>query len=160
MNSGKASSNTLKKQDACEVLSKEEVSSLLKVDINDLTQEDMSFAENERRSICHYVVKNGEIGSYNIRLSWKSDKAKANKVLEKSYSRYLSSGEKNMDSYEELDNSNGTQILFGTQKEDHGTTNYIIRKRFGNSAEVKIEVLTQNEAKELKSKLLKIINEL
>lgn len=150
----------LNKQKACDMLSKTEVARLLGVEVDALVEEDMSFAESNRRSICHYVVK-GEVASYNLRLGWKSDKAVENKILEKSYIRYLASGEKNMKSYEELTNKNGIQILYGEQDEAHGTRNHIIRKRYGNKAELKIEILKEARSNEnVKDLLVKLINDM
>lgn len=148
-------SQQLSRQMACEVLSIDDVARLLKTEANNLISEDMSFAEGKRRSICHYVVK-GKVASYNMRLAWQSEKAVANGALVKRYERYLKNGEENMKQYTELQNDGKIQILYGAQALGGGM-NHVIRKRYGNSAEAKIEVLLEEGNYELKDELLEII---
>ena len=157
-NTSSSATAQLQKQKACEVLSIEQVADLLNVDVANLVKEDMSFAEGKRRSICHIVVKD-EIASYNMRLGWKSERAQAKKVLEKNYAKYLSQGEEQMKNYQELKNDGDVQILYGVEKGKQGT-NHLIRKRYGNSAEVKIEILTSTENQELKNLLLEIVEKI
>ena len=145
----------LEKQKACDVISMDQIAELLDVESSKLVEEDMSFAESKRRSICHVIAKD-VIASCNIRLGWKSKKAEAKKRLEQSYTRYLTSGEENVNSYEEISNTNDTQILFGKGSSKSGNL-YVVRKRFGNSSEVKIEVLKESEDDSLKSRLVSIV---
>ena len=152
-NSSNAQSITQLK--ACDVLSIEQMAKLLETNPTNLVKEDMSFAEGKRRTICHYILK-GAIGSVNVRVATKSDKAKENKVLEKSYQRYLTQGEQNISSYEEISAEGEIQILYGANTDRSGT-NHVIRKRFGNIGEIKIEVLKGNSDESLRTALLEII---
>lgn len=153
-----AQSSMLSKQDACAVLSKESIANMMSVDVNDLVEEDMSFLENDRRSICHLVVK-GQIASCNVRLSWSSERAQENKALERQFNQYLSNGEQTMKKYEEINNDDNGQVLFGMEKGENGVL-YVVRKRYGLSADAKIEVLMPTEGEAVREKLLATIERL
>ena len=147
----------LKKQNACKVFSKKQISKWLEVNESALQQEDMSFGE--KRSICYYYTKEGNRKLF-IRLAWKSDKAKENKVLQRQYTNYLSKGEKNITAYKELANSDGNQILFGIGQDHEGKYISIIRKRFGNNAEAQIEITKEQQDEGMNDFLLTVINHL
>ena len=151
-------SGELTKQEACNTLSTDKVAMLLLAESKDITQEDMSFGSSKKRSICQYYI-NGRNASVQISLSWKSEKAITNRVLEKTYSKYLANGEKDIKSYEQVASSEDHQTLYGVQKSRSGFV-HIIRKRIQNSAEVKIEVQTDKEDASLKSKLLSAVDEI
>ncbi len=140
---------------ACDILTVDEMAELIGTTVDQLVKEDMSFIENDRRSICHYILK-GEIGSINIRVGLQSAKAQERKALEWNYSRYLKEGEKNLATYEELANGDH-QILYGVNVDRSGS-NHVIRKRYGVLGEIKIEVLKGSTDESLQSRLKAIID--
>lgn len=151
-------SNTiLKKQNACEVLPISTIADLLQVDSNLLLKQDMSFGE--KRSICYYYTKQGD-KKFFIRMAWENKKAQENKRLQNKFTLYLNQGEKDINSYEEIEKTKDHQILFGIGQDRENKYIHILRKRFGNQAELQLEVTQVQKNENLKNRLQKFLKEI
>ncbi|MAT54233.1 MAG: hypothetical protein CMN32_07100 [Saprospirales bacterium] len=147
----------LSKQKACDAIPLATIASLMDVDKSTINQEDMSFGE--KRSICYYYTKEGN-RKFFIRMAWKSEKAQGNQVLQNQYAKYLSSGENDIKEYQELKNTGDTQILFGIGQDRENKYIHILRKRFGNKAEVQLELTKENKDEMAKDQLIEVLKEL
>jgi len=146
----------LKKQKACEALSLTTIARLMDVDESAMKQEDMSFG---KRSICFYYTKEGN-RKFFIRMTWESEKNAENKALQKRYTKYLSEGENGIKEYTEVQNNEQGQILFGIGQDREGKYIHILRKRYGNNAEVQLELTKENKDDMAQKSLMKAINEI
>ena len=151
----KSNQNELSQQNACEILSIEKISQLMDVEKSTIKQKDMSFGK--RRSICYYFTKEGNRKFY-IRLAWKSEKAKENRVLQKQYENFMSNGDHPIKEYQELSSTEQSQILYGRGQDHENKYIHVLRKRFNNQAEIQLEVTKENKEDILKDVLLEVIN--
>jgi len=150
-------SNALDKRAACEILSLEEIADLLDVDANELKQKDLSFGKS--RSICSYYTSEGN-RKFFIRLSWKSKKATANKVLERNFKKYLDSGDNDSNQYVEIETTSEHQLIYGTGTDRENKSIQVIRKRIGNDAEIQLELIKEYRDEAVKDLLLGVLSKL
>ncbi len=150
----KNSAVDLKKQKACEAIPLETIAKLMDVDKSLITQEDMGFGE--KRSICYYYTKEGN-RKFFIRMAWKSEKVEGNMVLQNQYANYLSNGDNNIKDYQEIQNTAQAQILFGIGQDHENKYIHILRKRYGNKAEVQLELTKEKKDEMAKDFLIKVL---
>ncbi len=146
---------SLKVQKACEALPLADIAKLLGVDEFTLNQEDMSFGKG--RSICYYFTKEGN-RKFFIRMAWKNEKAQENKILQKKYTQYLSEGEREIKAYTEVQNTEDGQVLFGIGQDRENKYIHLLRKRYGNEAEIQVELTKENKDESAKDILMAIIS--
>lgn len=145
---------SLGKQKACEALSLATIATLMDVEEASINQEDMGFGE--KRSICYYYTKEGN-RKFFIRMAWKSEKAQKNEVLQKQYANYLSSGEEAIKQYDELPSSEQDQVLFGIGQDREQKYIHILRKRYGNAAEIQLELTQETKDATAKDRLMAVL---
>lgn len=147
----------LGKQKACEALSLTAVAALMGVEEATIKQEDMSFGE--KRSICYYYTKEGN-RKFFIRMAWKSEQAQKNEVLQKQYAGYLANGEDAIKKYDELSGSAQGQILFGIGQDRENKSVHILRKRYGNEAELQLELTKEEKDETVQALLMDVLEKL
>ena len=152
-----AQDSNLPKQNACEAIPLSTLASLMDIDESLINQEDMSFGD--KRSICYYYNKEGN-RKFFIRMAWKSEKAQERKSLEKKYSNYLANGENSIKSYQEISQSGQDQILYGIGQDQENKYIHILRKRYGNKAEIQLELTKENKDEKAKDMLMKVLKEI
>lgn len=89
------------------------------------------------------MIKSQSTAVVYVRLGWKSEKAQEKGVLSFLFKRYLTDGENGM-SYSEIEGKDATQSLVASGNIAGGLTMAIARKRYGEKAEVQIEVSGEN----------------
>ncbi len=155
-NQTNSNSNTvLSNQKACEAIPLATIAELMGIEQSAVIEEDMSFGKG--RSMCYFYSKEGDRKVY-IRMAWKNEKAEENKVLQQQFADALANGEKDIKSYTEVENSEHGQVLFGIGQDRENKYIHMLRKRYGNKAEISLELLKENKDEMAQDILMKIMN--
>lgn len=148
---------TIEKKEACEQVDDQTIVEIMGWSASNLKKEQMMSLKDRDITVCNYLHGDDKLL---IRLAWKSEKSEENKVLEKNFKRFLNEGENEL-SYKEISSTADSQTIFGTGKGRGGQTQYILRKRFGNSVDVQIEsVALESNVKEFSKKLSVLLGKL
>jgi len=124
------------KREACDYLSKEEIARIFGWNAENTTSTLMMSLKDRDVTVCNLVHGDDKLL---IRLAWKSEKAAANKVLERRFATFLGKGEENM-TYRELQADADGQTIFGSGDGRFGQKIYILRKRLGNTIDIQLEL--------------------
>lgn len=147
---GDSFSDELKPQVACETISNILLTEMFGWELENIFQQ--SLTHNEKRSICSFGIDEEKLF---VRLGWKSEKAQEMKTVENQFKNYLSNGENGIN-YSSL---KGDELLYGSKTDQHNNMVYILRKRYGNKAEIQLEFYTPNRTEEeVKKHLLSLLN--
>ncbi len=144
-------SKTLPKKLASEAVDMSLIAKTMGWDKAKITQRPDDFSK--KFSLCTWTHADESIF---LRLGWKSEKAASTKVLERQFGIYLENGEKDL-KYTEVKKADNYQIIQGKGNSSDGRIVYIVRKRFGNNAELQFEYYTNKEDPKAYEKLLKFV---
>src|SRR5690554_2496773 len=133
----KSDRDILKKRKACEVLSIEKIAQVMMVEVSEIQRKDLSLGSS--RSVCYYYSKEGNRKLF-IRMVWKNDRAITDSLLSKRYKRYLAVGDTLVGKYREVYATDNIQILFAIDQGRENNYIHLLRKRYGNHAEIQIEL--------------------
>ncbi len=115
---------------ACDAVDTDKVDDIMGWDADKTTTEELLNRKECKLTVCHYLKEGGSLQVI-LRISQESEKAQANKMLDKLYNNVLTNGQENI-SYETLPTILGTETLFGMSEGMHGYTSYLtksLRKR-------------------------------
>lgn len=122
---------SLKKQEACSAITTADLVEVLGWSEADIKSD--QGRDTKKVSICNLLHQEEKLM---VRLGWKSEAAQKNKVLENNFKKYLEKGEGKI-SYTAIDET----TLQGDVEDRGGQHIYMVRKRFGNEAEIQIELV-------------------
>ncbi|MEO1517342.1 MAG: hypothetical protein AAFV95_20110 [Bacteroidota bacterium] len=154
-----SSGDVPEKKDACEFFTNEQMAALMDWPVEVVSNEQLMSLEDRGITVCgYYDTERSE--SILLRLKWPSEKARENKILERSFKRYLEQGEEEL-RYQPAKTSTGTEAIFGHGPSHHGFTHYLLRCRYGNEIDVVIESMSKtNDPSAFETRLQKILNAL
>ncbi len=137
---------------ACESVETDEVASAMGWDAGKTVAEEQLNMKDGRLTVCMFRLQGGEVQVL-VRVSHESEKAQANKILERAYQTDLNqTGEKF--SYVKIPTIIGTESIIGEGEGNHGYQVYILRNRFDNATDTTLEMsVNQGEADTRKNQL-------
>lgn len=148
---------TLERQNACEVMTMDEIAALLHTVADQLAQDNMDMGKDN--SICYYYSKDGNKKLF-MRMAWANERAQEYEVLTRQYSSLLQNGDKTISTYTHIATTANSQIIYGKNEDRVGNMIHIARKRFGNTAEVQVELTTSDKDTDYKDRLVDIVRAL
>jgi hypothetical protein len=142
-------------QPSCNIVSLDSIASILEIDTMNITQQDLNF--RTKTSLCYNIADTG-VRKLTIRSDWKTPQEIQNKLLENNYVKYLAEGDKYVQNYQEVTSSIGTQTLFGTGLDENNNHIHIIRRRYDNNSEIRVEMIKEVLDANAETDLLSIID--
>ncbi|MFK7933918.1 MAG: hypothetical protein AB8G22_10430 [Saprospiraceae bacterium] len=144
----------LAKKDACEYLERGEMSKILQWNHIAVTQQLIESVENGKQTTCNFIHEDQQL---QFRIAWEEATTPDAYVLVKRYGEYLEKGDGNVN-FRVASADAHSQTIFGIGKTTEKEHRYIMRKRFGNTTDIElIMVTTKNAAAEFRTKLLQLM---
>jgi hypothetical protein len=140
---------------ACDSLETSEVASIMGWDGSKTLAEEQMNRKEGRLTVCMFREQDGEVQVL-VRISHQSEKAQANKTLEKGYQRALNEGEQNL-TYEKIPSVLGTESIIGEGEGNHGYRVYILRNRFDNAIDTTLEMSVNTGTADTRKNQLKAL---
>ncbi len=154
-----SSTGTLQKsgfvsKNACDAIANIELESVLDWPAYETSKNEEHF--DGKFSVCTLKYNDSQL---RIRLAWKSDVSQNSNVLSNDYKKWTTEGDNGM-VYSEVETTDDYEIIYTTRVDPSTRQNvYVGRKRFGNDAEVHVEMMTSDyQGEDAQQKVMQLIS--